>query len=435
MSTFRIMMCSALLFTSGATWAQSPGTFQESARIALRKNPLTGSNQKLIEAQERSVLAFNQSRQPKFVTNITKLREYGSPDLNYTDAFVGLSWNIYRGGSDHYRQESMKAAVAAQKARIDSTDILLPDTNGQLASDVFSSFMSLSANSEGIRIVDDANIIIESFRQYLDQDSKSQIETLLADLEQTRRENVADRLKARETFIYLVLEPPAEQIQTVQQLRESLKVPSTASEAIEIGLQKSPSIVALNYDLEAARFKFEADRLQSTRPSIDLSVGRSHQRSISGGQTYNSNTNQIILSMNYSWGVSTATENDSQRLRVNALELKRESEQRKIRNRIESGYTSLKSDEEFMAQYQQRANFEYQSLEAMLKQLSQGQKVKIEIILDKLKAYIDARSNWTHYTMAGCNRRFALQQAIGTLFDNLNITQQDLESIRQHHQK
>ncbi len=410
----------------------APSSLQDSIRRALINNPITNSNQKLIEAQELSVKALKQSQQlPTLSSSYTISRSTGDRLSTSQNLFIGLNLNIFRGGADKHREKAAEASVLAQKARIHSTDILLPDTNGHLASNVFSAFLSITTNNEGISLSREGISLIEEIYPYFGSEDQLQLQTQLNNLSDNIRRQETNKFTAINDFIHHVHESPSVNIQSLEELRLSLEVPGSAEESVNMGLTRSPTIVALNYDLEASRHSYRADSAVARSPRIDISAGRNIHHLRSHEIHTQNQANIVALTLNYSWHPSTSTYLEATSKRLEATIHRLDSEKLKITHRINSLYNSLINTEGFISSFEERALNEREAFDLLAQRLRRGDKVNIQTVLDKFIAYMNAVDNWTHYTIAAINYRFALQQTIGTLFENVDVSMAEVKKLQE----
>ncbi len=426
-----IFMTVVFLFSSlAAAQSGAPATLKESIHRAFRNNPITNSNKKIIEAEEIGLEALKQAQLPSIVTSASQGQNYGATGTSKDRSlFIGLSVNLYRGGADQYRLEAAEAQLAAQKARIESTDPLLPNTNGQLANQVYAAFLEISIYEESIEFAKEATRLLQRALPFYGPDGQTQIQTQLTDLEDSEKKDFALKMGAQKEFYFNVLENPSEEIQALNEIRLSLVVPSSKEEAVRVGLKNSPTILASQFEKEAARLRYEANKRQNNSPSIDFSVGRSHGHSQDPSSIRSSSAStRASVSLNYQWGIANGTRLQGELKRLEATDLILEGEVRKIRHKIETLFDDLISYENFISNFDQRMRSERAALEQLLIKLENRQPVDIQVLLDKYGAYMGAKSNWINYQINAVETRFSLQQALGTLFENLDMSPQLIES-------
>ena len=412
-------------------------TLQEAIKFSLQNNPKTVANQLRVEAMEERVKAQRMSWYPKLNISTgldTSFNKYSSSggtsstsqsEGNHTS--VSSSINLYDGGAEKYSELAAEADLKATRARYNSSNAFIPNTRGSIARQVSTAYVSLLEIKEQKKYLDRLSGILKLMLSRADENEKVLLSQRIDDLKTSLLSNASRFTEALIDFKYFATVPAPEEMQTLEQVIESLKIPVNADEAFRVAVQKSPNLKLAEFELESAQlnYKSEKARLNSPRASLVTSMNRS------GNQTDSSSSNSesVSIGINISFSLDAANGHRETAASKNVEAAQRDSDGaiEELKFEIESIYPKLESMQQiYLSQLESLNNAEI-NLANLIKKLQSGEKVDLQKfglpILDnhRQQTYICLGQKIEILTT-----RFNIQRTVGTLFDNVGV---DLSSF------
>ncbi|MBK9293831.1 MAG: TolC family protein [Oligoflexia bacterium] len=422
-----VLFCFYFLATSPA-WSFS---IQDAIKTAFEKNPITQANDIRVEAAElRSRAAWlemlpsvgvhaskNVGKNSNQSDGITTYSRSSSEAWSY-----GLSFNVFNGGADYYRAKAAEADKNALKATNDSTNTLIPDTKGALASDVLNAYVNLVVNQSYLDL--SKKLLVECEKvlpKVIKPDDLSQLKTYITALKNSVTSLEGRVQKDIKTFIYIIKIPPP-RLDSLEEIILSLNIPESADKAFQIALENSPDLKIRNYVLESARYNQKAQIANSYLPIVDVHVGRSgYSGEIDNTAGLLSKSNSAAITFSYNWGPATEAYNKATQKEIIAKEKDLEKELERIKHNIEvNNYRELAILEQDKIEKESLTKTVEEEMHKLLERLVTGEDSNI----DPRKHIVEFETKKSLEITAKINlifRKFELQKYIGTLFQDTQV--------------
>ncbi len=397
-------------------------TLRDALAKAYNTNPtLSGERARVRSEDENVPIARSQGLPSLDVTggyseNVLKAsNNFVSPDRQLV-ATPNFSVPIFSGGA-------VRNSVAAAKTRVEANQLGLRGTESSLFTAVVGAYMDVirdaaivSLNQQNVKVLD---VNLQASRDRfqvgdLTRTDVAQSEARLA-LARSQLQTAQSKLiSSRENYIRLVGDAPG----TLEQPPAIPDTPANAEGAVDIALERNPTLLAAKKARDATKFDVDAARA-GRLPKLSVNVGGNYYNyfgSLGGGplatQSGKSATVGVGVSVPlYQGGRPAAQIRQSQERRGQAIEQATEAERTVVAN-TRSAYAVWKSSEEVIASSEVAVNANKLSLEGVRAENSVGNRT----ILDILNAEQELLNS--QVTLVTARRdsyvaRFALQAAMG----------------------
>ena len=426
MKSLSIKIILVVLLIAQITQSASAMTLLEAIQVSLENNPKLVANENRIEAAEDRLKAsrldwvpdvrigagynFNQSDQ----NPVSQSRNVG----------VGASLNIYDGGARTQNLIAEESDLEARKDRNNTTNPFTRNTRASIAGSVLNTYVSVLSIVEEKKYANFSENTLKTFLKAAVLDTevaiiKQQLEVLKT--QNTRLDfRLAQAQKDFKRFTTVAL-PPLETLQSLDEVIRSLGIPANESSAKEIALVKNPDIKVAARDLKSARARYEAQKASyGPQVSVNVSAGRGGSRR--GGENFESSTTKTIgfnVSMQFDVGRKYSLSASQKSIEAAANDNSAEIEDAKYE--IERIYSQMQNQTEIYKVQVAALRVAQERLQLVLNKIKNGEFVEIK---DEALFSLQVYSGYSTATLIGrteiLNSRFAIQQAVGTLFDNLN---------------
>lgn len=421
----------AVLFCAGFVNAMS---LQEAIRLSLENNPKTGANQLRVEAMQDRAKAQWASLYPA-------LRLSSSVDMSNMDGLtttshgisVGTSVTIYNGGADKYEQKSLQASLKATDARYSSSDASMPNTKGSIAKNVKDAYVSLVDVIEQKKYLDILSQTLQIFMSAKpSDDEKLLIQQRLNNLNTSLIRTQASLESALRDFRYFatVPAPDLNQLDSYDQVTDSLDIPNSADEAFQMALQKSPDLKVAAYELEAAQYDYKAEKARLYAPKVSANASIQRGTSVTNGFSSSVRTNSIGLSASFTISGASHYQDSAAAKNVAASMRDRDGAIDELKYKIESIYPSLETQEKLYESQLQNLKSAQVSMDDIVRKIKAGQKVDLKTAMSVLDSQSQYWSSCVMQKKSILDTRFNIQRTIGTLFESLGLPKEALTSIR-----
>lgn len=436
-----LIVTTLLIISTGLTsYGQTPISLQEAIKTAFIRNPITKANELQLEAAQDRARAAQRRILPQGSISISRSLSKvtttidGFPvteNVHYQGSSVSLSINLFRGGQDYYNAKAARVEAQTLEAINNSTDALLPDTKGALAHKVFDAYLELVANDFRSQLQIFRRQSLEKFRPWATHpDSADEINRKIEQTNNTLARLETEETKYRLEFIYHVKpDSPHFQLQGLDDVIQSLVIPDTSTEALEVALRKSPELAVANGQLQVARYRLLAQE-GGARPQVDLSLSKSLDR-MAGSPSYRSrgSTAAISASLPIDLGVDDFISAERKEVAAKAEGVT------KVRDRLtfqirDSLYPDFISHSKLDPSYQQARESNRHQLQKFLDDADNGRSFSMDAAIKVLESYEEAALITLQNKLNLVSRKFAIQKNLGTLFENLMMSAEEKSAMK-----
>lgn len=406
-------------------------TLQESLRLAFENNPRTQANDLRLKAMEVRTKAAWQAFLPQIYAS------YGLSRDRYSSANGGqvpvsssslsrglnlaLSVNIYDGGATYYRAKATEVSQKAQAASYNSTNALIPNTRGSIASLVFTAYSGLlRSQAEKEFLVDLRKSLQVILKAATTEDEVNIIQSGISALEISISNAEFQIESEARDYEYVVQSPAPNEMESYQEAIANVDIPATAAQAFTVALKKSPELQVAAYQLEAMELNYRAEKAAVYSPRIDLGISHSRSSVKSGQDPFNRNRGTAIgITAQWSFGVSAMTQAKATALEVEAARKDKEGTLEELKYNLDSIYPTLKNTTHLSQLFDQRLNESVRNLKSFLERVEQGEKGNISYALQLLENVENSWYQATAMKQSVLATKFSIQKTIGTLFEKV----------------
>lgn len=411
----------------------------ETVRVALELNPKIRANDKTLEAMALRVKALKQSRLPHLSLRASTSLDHGrmndgfqnsSYRNTYSSAGISLDWNLFDGGAQKKRIESAECSFKERQSSFNSTNTMIRNTQGQIASVVVENYVSLVEARENIVFTDKTLGMLEKLRAA----AKTQGEILEADnfianmelnLEQLR----ADEVKAARNYEYVVTQSAPTSVQSFSEMIDSLVIPMTVHEALQIALEKSPEIQTARYQIECSRLRLQSAKASAYSPKVDLSVGYDRMDQDLDDSTYNTRGASIGLSIRMNFDPGSSSELKAQKKEIGSAQENLDGTLADTKHHLETDYPDLRNSIRFADLHQRNFSTNQNSVLQYISDIDSNKPVSVTDALKQVDSMIKSWYSYRRETARVLNKKFQIQKTVGTLFENLGLDAQQMNRV------
>lgn len=418
----------------------APSSLQSSIKTALERNPKIRSNGKVLEAMLLRVESQKLSQLPSLSVGYGQSQSMGSSyrsQNNTSEDFasrsrggnVSLSWNIYDGFASHYRIKSMQCEYEQRKAILNSSDGQNSNTRGQIAGLVARYYLNLSRTRQVIYFNEEILKILNVFKKAAKNPRElADIEIVTNEITLSLQEQKDSETNAASDYAFVVTIPAPNELNSFQDIIESIKIPESSSAALEIANQKSPDILTARYQIDCMRLRLRSAKANANSPRIDFNASTNfgnQNTDIMSGSFNRSRSTTIGITIQKSFGAGTSSSLRADELDIEASTDHLDGAIADMKHNLSKIYPQLSSTMNLAESYKQNFIVSKGNIEQIIRDIEANKSVKVD---DALKELSNLRQNWSsHLQFTGfiIDLKFQIQRTIGTLFESLGV--KDLE--------
>lgn len=408
-------------------------SLQDAIRVALQNNPKTVANQLRVRAMQDRIKAQQAELLPA-------LRLSASDDMSNDSGMSSVSRGvrastsitIYDGGADANSRKAAEASLKAADARYSSSNALIPNTKGSIAKEVKNAYVDLIDVAEQQKYLSSLEQILQLFMsKNPSEDEKLLIQQRLNNLSTSLIRTQSNFEASLKDFRYFatVPAPDLSQLQSFEEVTQSLTIPANPEEAFQIALQKSPNLKQAEYELEAAQYQYKSEKAKLYSPKITLGASVGRTNSAIDGARSGVTSKAIGINLNYTLSSASHLRDSAAAKNVEATSRDRDGAIDELKYEIESIYPSLASQEKLFQSQLQNLQSAEASLDAIVKKLEAGQKVDFKIALSVLDSRSQYWSNCMAQRRSILDTRFNIQRTVGILFESLGMSWQAMSAL------
>lgn len=411
----------------------------DAVRVALHENPKIRANDKTLEAMMLRVQALKRSRLPHLSLGASATMDQGqqgdgSQDENYkntsTSASADLNWNLYDGGASKKKIQSAECSFKERQASFNSTNTMTRNTQGQIAGVVFENYVSLVETRENIKFSEMILQMAQTFRSAAkSQGEILEAESFIANMELNLEQLRAEEIKSARNYEYVVTQPAPQQIESFQQMIDSLIIPANAQDAMQIALEKSPEIKTARYQIECNRLRFQSAKASAYSPKVNLSVGYDRNNQNINGSPYNTHGASVGISIRMNLDPGSSSELKAQGKEIDSAQENLDGTLADTRHDLESDYPDLQNSIRFAELHQKNFLTNQTHVQQYLQDITNHKNVSISDALKQVSNMINSWYSESRETSRILNKKFQIQKTVGTLFENIGINEMEMNRI------
>lgn len=431
------------LLTTLPSFAQenSSVSLLAAVRIALKENPKIRSNDKILEAMLLRVQSLKRSQLPGLSVSASTGYDRSTIssggevtpgyDTAYRSAGVNLNWTIFDGGAKRKRIQSAECSFKERQASFNSTNTLTRNTQGQIASLVVENYVSLVGARENIQFTEQVLQILTKFRSAAKTqgeiiETENSINSMTLSLEQLK----ADETKAANNYEYVVTQQAPKDIESFQQMIDSLVVPPNPQEAMRIALEKSPEIKTARYQIECNRLRYQSAKASAYSPKVDVSVGYNQSNQNLDGSAYNSRGASIGISLRMNLDPGASSELAAQRKEIDSSTDNLDGAIADAKHDLETDYPDLQNSIRFAELHNKNYLNNYTNVMQYVSDIDAHKKVSVSDAMKELSSMIGSWYSHSREVSRVLNKKFQIQKNVGTLFENLGFKEFGVSDIQ-----
>jgi len=333
--------------------------------------------------------------------------------------------NIYDGGAARNSAKAGEASLKAMDARYSSSNARIPNTKGSIASDVVDAYISLIESREQRNYsVSTGQVLQTILSAAATDDEKVLLEQRLNNLKTSLISIDSNIEDFKRTFQYVstAAAPDLESLQSLDEVIQALVIPSNVQQAINIAMEKSPDLKVADYELESAKYQYQAEKSRLYSPQVDVHASRTNDAGRISGLSERSSTSSIGISVSFTLGASKALKESAAAKSVQASQLDHDGAVEELKYNIESTYPRLKAQEDLYLSQDSNLKSAAAALQAMLDKIQHGEKVDIKIVLSLLDSQSMYWMNALKQKKSIAYIHFNIERTIGTVFENAGLS-------------
>lgn len=409
--------------------AHADYTLQQALQTAFDKNKRTAENeQRLQYARERLRARWQRVYLPPIYLEFSHTRSrdkdnaFGADVITrsvYGTTSASLNVNLWRGGADVAAAEAEEMRVQALEATNNSTDALLPNTKGAIATLVEASFLDILYHKEALQGIAYVREKIMKYRASLKD--PAQIEALnrvLQSIQAQEKKALGDLEMAQDNFMFAVTEPAPDNMVSFEDVIESLVIPESFEMAFQEAMKNSPELRASEYRLKAAELGYSAAKKAAHSPSVDLSISKGKERYTENGVLLSRNTGTTVgVSITIPFSIPEVTAANAEALNVASLRSSRDAAIEDLRHELGQVYKKKNTHESQLALYKQNMAVVVASLEKLSEDIDNGNAIDFNRATPLFGEFGQIMNITLGYKWGLTDAKFKTQKLIGSLFD------------------
>lgn len=411
-----ITLLGAILFSSSLfSQTQSPAgqkklSLPQAIQIALAKNQRAKANALRLEASKDQITASQLSAYAPSVHIGTSQDLQNSSNKS---ASASISVLLFDSFVREYRLQAQRCEYDKQEARINSTDALIPNTNGKVASSIAGTFIGLSASKSDLAFYENMLHAMEIIqKQAKSEKNINDIASRILTYTQAIQRIRSQYLIASRDYKFITTEDVPTNLENLQETIDSIDVPDDAQAAFEIALKKSPDIKMAELALKCDRLRAKAEKADAYGVKVSVSAGRSTD--FNGHQNNSANIN---ISKSFDFGTSSRLSATGKNLE--AAENDFDGAKADIEKNLQNNYQALRDSEKLNASYNQILKQYEDKIRLAITNINKLGDAKIEILLSDLSTYSSMKMQNDMAIQSVIGLRISIQRDIGILFDSL----------------
>ncbi len=436
-----ILSMSLTVVSFKASAQQAPNTvgLLEAVRVALSENPKIRANDKTLEAMMLRVEALKRSRLPTIQLGVSRNFDQGSTGdrtqtesyrNSYTTTRANLNWTIFDGGALKNRIESAKCGFKERQSSYNSTNTMIRNTQGQIASVVVENYVSLVEARENIKFTESLLQTLTILRSAAKtQGEILETENFIADMTLTLEQLKAEEIKASRNYEYVVTQSAPSSVETFQEMINSLIIPRTPDEALQMALEKSPEIKTARYRIECNKLEYKSAKASAYSPKVNLSVGYDRSNQNLSGTPYNSKGASVGISIRMNLDASSSLELEAQRKEIDSAQENLDGTIADTKQALETNYPDLQNSIRFSELHQQNFLKNEAIVQKYLQDIANHNSVSVTDALKQVSSMTNSWYSRSREVSRVLNKKFQIQKSVGTLFENLGLNEMDMNRI------
>lgn len=440
-TTLLVILSMSLTLSNTVAFAKEPGQvgLLEAVRIALSENPKIRANDKTLEAMTLRVEALKMSRYPSIHLGASSSFDNGSTYDGFqsnsynnrsTSKSASLNWTVYDGGALKNRIESAKCSFKERQASFNSTNTMMRNTQGQIASVVVENYVSLVEARENIKFTESLLQILSTLRSAAkSQGEILEVENFISNLTLNLEQLKAEELKAARNYEYVVTEAAPTNVESFQSMIDSLIIPKNPDEALQIALEKSPEIKTARYQIDCNRLEYKSAKASAYSPKVSLSVGYDRSNQNLSGSGYNSQGASVGISIRMNLDPGSSSELKAQRKEIDSAQENLDGTIADTKHDLDSNYPDLQNSIRFADLHNQNFMKNQAIVQQYLQDIADHKSVSVS---DALKQVSNMTGSWHSHSREVSrvlNKKFQIQKSVGTLFENLGMQDSEMNRV------
>lgn len=440
-TTLLVMLSMSLTVTSSLSLAQENNAvgLLQAVKVALSENPKIRANDKTLEAMVLRVQALKKSRLPSIQLGASANLDQGlthdgiqsdSYRNRYASAGASLNWNLFDGGALRNRIASAECSFKERQANFNSTNTMIRNTQGQIASAVVENYVDLAEARENIKFTESILQILTTLRVAAKtQGEILETENFIANMTLNLEQLKADEIKASRNYEYVVTQPVPSQVESFQGMINSLVIPSSPEEALQIALEKSPEIKTARYQIECNRLDHKSAKASAYSPKVNLSVGYDRSNQNLAGSPYNTQGASIGISIRMNLEPGSSSELKSQRKEIESAQDNLDGTIADTKHELETNYPDLQNSIRFAELHQQNFLKHQTNVQQFLTDIANHKSISVSDALKQVAAMMNSWYSQGREVSRVLNKKFQIQKSVGTLFENLGFKDIDMNRV------
>ncbi|MBC7420216.1 MAG: TolC family protein [Bdellovibrio sp.] len=406
-------------------------TLQEAIKTSIDQSSKTAGNQLRVQAMEDRLKAQKVNWLPTASISIgSNISSSRFDSERFSQSSIGRSQSaalissvtLYDGGANKFSTLAAEADLKAMKARFSSSNALIPYTRGSIASDTVDAYVGLLQVIEQKNYLNFLSATLKKYAPGFTGDDLVLIEQRINDLKTSNIRTDFNHSRALEDFDYFttVPAPPPSQLDTIDQAINSLIIPASGEEAINIALEKNQNIKTAQYELESSEYSYQGGHARRTLPNVILQASISKAISDSNNTSGRSNNSNVGVYLNYPLDAKNSHFEAAALKNVEASKRELEVAVEEAKHSIKSIYPSLQNQLNLYRSQAANLKSATDSLNVILEKIRRGDFVDINVALNILSSHQMYTQQCLDLKISILYTRFKIQRTVGTLFDNLN---------------
>lgn len=411
--------------------SDAPQTLLESIATAVKKNPKTKAVDELLEAINQSTLAMKKHRLPRGHVSCSMNRDYHGGSVNDVrlsnstatsgSCNVGGSITVYDGGAGHFRAQSAEANRLATEAAYNTADSLIANTRGSLASKTQSIFSLIAQMNSFLDFYRNYLNVLKEFKTF---DNDDNITAMISDIEQSLVSFNNTKDLAVANFRYVVTVDPSPQIDGFEAAIQSLTIPESVDEAVEIAQTRGSEYIRRDLNVKMAEFNLRAERA-SYGPLVTLhgSVGAGRYRIDSDYSVRSSSRNAGVgLTLSIPLDPAKGNRIRSAESSLRAEQLQREGALQDADYQIRSTYKSIANSHKLYISVKNSYDEQWVYVQTLVEKIRTKNTGGLDIddMLTSLGILSQRHGQLVQVQMSLLQDFFSIQSVTGILFDNID---------------
>ena len=406
-------------------------SFQESLRIALEKNPKPKSKDiQILALKDRTAAAWlgflptlNETCSSYQDKSTTRKLGISSPSKDTTNSCTtSVDLNLFTGGRNYYSAKTADAQQKARAALFNSTNPLVENSKGALATLLVSTYTNIIMNQDFVELNNSRiDILNRAIATTSDPDDISAY-TALIDTANIEQKSALDKIALdKEDYLYEVTQEAPQRLDSFDDFIASFIIPSTPEEALAQAKSNSPDLKRRVYELKAAEYAVKIAWSQAYMPNLDAYYSNTYLNDtdrLDAKNNYNYRDQMAGLTLSWTFSLQKNTNVSATKKELQSAQLEQQAVMDDLKHNIKKTYMNFEASSSTLEGYRLKFQKAKDKVYNDLDRLESKAPVARADLINDLNDFRYSGNSLIYSKQGVVMLKFTIQQVTGALFSS-----------------